>query len=301
MATAEIVQPCLGIRHVLIATDLSHKSDFILGYGLDFARLCGAEAEIAYVLPTEQYAMADADGIVVCRAAARRDLLDLHARLHHRYLDDDDTDHKLTLLEGPVAESLLQQAGHNHTDLIVVGTHGRGGLGKVFLGSVAEKVFRQSPVPVLTIGPNLHAHRPMRELRHILAPCDLTARSHPAVHFACELARGHCSRLTVLHVVEQPSEETKIDPERVKQGIRQNLAEIVGRDGTCVDLHYQVEFGKAPLTTLKVASDSHTDLIVMGVRSSSGMMDRFQWPVAYEVVREASCPVLTLRGPRPSR
>src|SRR5215471_1293448 len=188
MATAQTIHSCVGIRHILIATDLSHTSDSVLGYGLDFAHLCGAQAEIAYVLPPQQYALADPDGMVVCREAARRDLRNLQARLHHELPDDEESEYKIAMLEGTAAETLLQEAKTGRSDLIVVGTHGRGGLGKVLLGSVAAKVFRHSLVPVLTIGPNLHHQRSMREIRQIVAPCDLTPRSHPAVHFACELA-----------------------------------------------------------------------------------------------------------------
>ena len=295
MATAEIASTRIGIDHVLIATDFSQQSELALQYGLDFARLFGAQAEIAYVLPTEEYALAGAEGLLAGRDAARRDLLDLKSKLRRKVAYNDDTECQVTMLEGPVADSLLECAREKRADLIIVGTHGRGGLGKLILGSVAEEVFRQSSVPVLTVGPNIHGHQKHPELRHILAPCDLTAKSHPAVRYACALAAGHHSWLTVLHVVEHANEGVKVDPERVKTRVRERLAEIAGEAGIGLDINYRVEFGRVASTILDVASSLDSDLIVLGVRPSTGVLDRFVWPVAYELVREAPCPVLTIR------
>jgi nucleotide-binding universal stress UspA family protein len=299
MATAEIASTYIGIDHVLIATDFSQQSELALQHGLDFARLFGAHAEIAYVLPTEEYALAGAEGLLAGRDAARRDLLALKSKLRRKVAYDDDTECHVTMLEGPVAESLLDCAHEKRADLIIVGTHGRGGLGKLILGSVAEKIFRQSSVPVLTIGPNIHGHQNRPELRHILAPCDLTPKSHPAVHYACALAASHHSWLTVLHVVEDANEGVKVDPERVKTGIRERLAAIVGQAGIGLDINYRVEFGRVASSILDVATNLDSDLVVLGVRPSTGVLDRFVWPVAYELVRGASCPVLTIRQSTP--
>ena len=296
MATAEITSTRIGIDRVLIATDFSHQSELALQYGLDFARLFGAQAEIAYVLPTEEYVLAGADGLLAGRDSARRDLLALKSRLRRIASYNDDTECQVSMLEGPIADCLLDCAREKKADLIIVGTHGRGGLGKVLLGSVAEKIFRHSPLPVLTIGPNIQLHKKGAELRHILAPCDLTPKSHPALHYACALAASHHSWLTVLHVVERAKEGVTVDPERVRTGIRENLEEIVGEDGNGIDISYRVEFGKVAPSILNVATSLNSDLVVLGVRPSTGALDRFVWPVAYELVRGAPCPVSTIRG-----
>ncbi len=79
----------------------------------------------------------------------------------------------------------------------------------------------------------------------------------------------------------------------------EKLAEIVRESGDGVDVRYRIEFGKVSSTILEVATETDADLIVLGVRRSSGILDRFMWPIAYELVREAACPVLTLRGSLP--
>jgi nucleotide-binding universal stress UspA family protein len=298
MSAAAVAPTSVGIHQVLIATDFSHQSELVIEYGLQYARLFGAQAEIAYVLPVQEYVVADVGGLQSGRDSARRDLHELQTKLRRTSNYNDDTQVRVTLLEGPVADKLLERARCDHADLVVVGTHGRGSFGKVFLGSVAENVFRHSSVPVLTIGPNLKpGHKPV-EFRHILAPCDLSAKSHPAVQFAVQVAVAHESWLTVLHVIERTAEGTKLDPERAKAGIRENLAEIVGRGRQRVDIRYRVASGRVASAILGAAAELDADLIVLGVRPSSGVLDRFLWPIAYEVVREANCPVLTMRGCR---
>lgn len=301
MATAAISSSCVGIHNVLIATDFSHQSEDVINCGLAFARLFGAHAEIVYVLPTEEYALAGPDGMCAGRDAARRDLLALKSRLRKHSHYDDDTDEQVNLLEGPVAECLMKSASEKQADLIVVGTHGRGGVGKMLLGSVAEKVFRHSPIPVLTIGPKIRRPPRQDEVREILAPCDLLPKSHAAVRYACALARAQNARLTVLNVVDTPGEGSRIEPERIREGIRDWLVRMIGRSADGLDINYRIEFGKIAPSILKVALTAGAELIVLGVRMSSGILDRLQWPIASELVREAACPVLTIRETAVSR
>ena len=295
-AAAQLTPAGVGIHNVLIATDFSHHSDIALRFGLSLAQLYGAQAEIVYVLPTDEYVIAGPEGLHAAKEAARRDLLDFKSRLEHLRDLGDSEDFHISMLEGPVAECLLQCARERKIDLIVVGTHGRGGFGKVILGSVAEKIFRHSSVPVMTVGPNIHPHRGINQTHHILAPCDLTPRSHPAVEYAGALAEEHNSQLTVLHIVDRLAEVTNLDPERVKEEIKKQLVELVGRHAAHVAVGYRVEFGNVAPAILRVASEIDSDFIVLGVRPSSGVFDRFMWPIAYELVRSAACPVLTIRG-----
>ena len=295
MAVATLVPTGVGIHNILIASDFSHHSDAAIRYGLAFAGFYGAHAEITYVMPAEEFVLAGPDGLQVAREAARRDLLEFKTRLRRMGHPLEEGDLRVSMIEGPVADTLLGCAREKNVDLIVVGTHGRGGLGKVILGSVAEKIFRQSPVPVLTVGPHTQNPGQVAETPHILAPCDLTPRSHRALTLACTLAAAQNSKLTVLHVIDQISEGVKVDPDRIRRGIVTRLQEIVGRHAECAQVQYRVEFGNVAAMILKTASETSSNLIVLGVRRSSGVLDRFMWPIAYDLVREASCPVLTVR------
>jgi nucleotide-binding universal stress UspA family protein len=287
MATAELAATGVGIRNVLIATDFSRHSFAVLNYALNFVRRYGAHAEIVYVLPTDEYALAGPEAVAAAKDAARRDLLELKTKLRCSQGFDGDVDYRVTMLEGPVADCLLQWAHEKKTDLIVVGTHGRGGLGKLIPGSVAERVFRHSDMPVLTVGPHVQSLTEVDRAHRILVPCDLTPKSHPAVEFACALARENRAKLTVLHVMESFTKGMSSSSESARRA-RDGLARIVGRHGEGIDVVYRIEFGKISSSILRAASEIDADLIVLGVRPSSGVLDRFMWPIAYELVAKPS-------------
>ncbi len=191
MATAQLTSAGVGIHNVLIATDFSHYSDVALNFGLELAHDYQATAYVVSVIPTNEILLAGPDAYLAAKDATRRDLLELKAGLTRTYSYVEGKDYHLYMLEGAVAEALLDFARSNHIDLVVVATHGRSGLGKVLIGSVAEKVFRQSPVPVLTIGPHVGEAAHRKKPRNILVPVDFTPASERGVRFAAALAREH--------------------------------------------------------------------------------------------------------------
>jgi nucleotide-binding universal stress UspA family protein len=296
MVTAQLNPVGVGIHSVLIATDLSRCSAVAVNYGLELAHEYQAKANLVFVLPSADFLMAGPDAYVAAKDAARRDLLELKAGLRRAHCYTEGEDYHLLLMEGEAAQSILDCARQNQADMIVVGTHGRGGLGKVLMGSVAERVFRQSPVPVMTLGP--HLHRPGRGFtpRNILLAADFTPASEYAAHYASALARERNAKLTLLHVLDHPAMSGVADRAEITQGMERKLADLIGQDAEGLQLSCRVEMGKVVPAILHTVVEIGADLLVMGVRPWSGVLDRLMWPNAYEIVREAACPVLTVRG-----
>jgi len=144
---------------VLVATDFGETSNAALIYGRNLARTFGARLHVLHVAAKiapsagEEFFPGDVDSLqadVIERATTR-----LHAAL---------TDNDRTLLRAtPVvrassdtARAIIEYAKEAHVDIIVVGTHGRGPVSHLFMGSVAEHVVRQAPCPVLVVRPNEH-------------------------------------------------------------------------------------------------------------------------------------------------
>jgi|SRR6476469_8562094 len=93
-------------------------------------------------------------------------------------------------------------------DLAVLDTHGRGGVGKLLLGSVAERIFRQALCPVLTVGPNFQPHSPFTPRpKSILLPTDFSPQSEHTFPYAVFLARESRARLTILNVMKESGSE----------------------------------------------------------------------------------------------
>jgi len=292
MATAQLTPIGVGIHNVLIATDFSRFSNQALDIGRKLSQAYKAKAYIAFVVPSDEFMLAGPEAYVAAKEAARRDLENLKIELSKTHTCVEGKDYYLYLLEGHVATSILSFAQQKEVDLIVLGTHGRGGLGKALMGSVAECVFRASTIPELTIGPGARRAGQALAPRNILAAADFSPAGERAARYAAGLAAEHDSKLTLLHVVNPKELEHVPDRVRVLRAIDENLHDLLGPEARPCDR--RVECGRVAPTILRLAQEMDADLLVLGVHPASEVLTRFIWPIAYEVVREASCPVVTV-------
>ena len=184
-------------------------------------------------------------------------------------------------------------------DLVVMGTHGRRGSTRVLLGSVADKVVRWAPCPVLTV-PEGKGHKAGDSFERIVAPVDFSLPSKRAVSAAFELARVFEAELVLLYVVELPSypgfHDTSFFDDR--EGMRQKslvALESLAADLEIQDAAFEVRFGRPAHEILASCQEKGCDLIVMGNRGLSGFRMFGLGTTAEHVVRGAKCPTLTLR------
>ena len=150
----------IALKHVLVPTDFSNTSDVALRYGLAFAEAFGATLHIVHVIE-EPYGQPWAVETYGFSLAALQDewVKEAETRMKTVLSEEQLAATKAvtgTVLGHPVME-ILRYAKENAIDLVVMGTHGRGPLGHVVMGSVAERVVRKAPCPVLTV------HAPDRE------------------------------------------------------------------------------------------------------------------------------------------
>jgi universal stress protein A len=140
----------------------------------------------------------------------------------------------------------------------------------------------------------------MFTLRRILHPTDFSEQSEAAFRLAASLARDHGARLTVIHVVQPPTlyaaEGLVIVPTLDLEPIREQLARIQAKDPLVSVEHVLVE-GDPAAEILKAASEYKCDLIVIGTHGRTGLGRMLMGSVAENVVRKATCPVLTLKTP----
>jgi len=294
MATAQASASSVAIRNVLIATDFSRLSSNIIDAGMSFCQTYGAHASILYVLPTGEFALAGFEAFAAARDAAQRDVHELDRHLRSCSYQNG-KDYELFISEGDVGQSIFDCARERHIDLIVVGTHGRSGLTKALLGSVAEKIFRHSDIPVLTIGPSAQHLLPSGPKR-LLVPVDFTAASQHSAGYACALACRHEAELVLMHVVDDaPRRGAMADIECLKRSVEQSLAELIPCESKPDHLQLIVEVGNVVPTILTRAHQLKPDLMVLGAHEYPHLIDQFRRKPAYELVREAPCPVLTVR------
>jgi nucleotide-binding universal stress UspA family protein len=143
----------------------------------------------------------------------------------------------------------------------------------------------------------------MLAIKTLLHPTDFSERSTYAFHLACALARDYGARLVLLHVTTTPTigyGEGLLppDPELFVQEAREQLHRLAVPDGN-VRAEHRLEEGEPVTEILRVAQEIHADLIVLGTHGRAGLGRLLMGSVAEQVVRKATCPVLTVKVPQP--
>ncbi len=281
-------QPAL--RNILLATDFSSYSTNALRCALGIARRNTSRLYLVNAVHSIGYLLAGDDVVAQASVQTWRD-----ARQREQELIRDGSlagiEHEILILDGPPSLVIPQVAGEKNVDLIVIGTHGRQGLTKLLLGSCAEKVFCSSFCPVLTVGAWIS--RPWQSDRgpqRILLVTDFSAGSKPTAEYALSLVRRAGVELIALNVIEESgvSKPSRLSEERT----RGFCAGLDGFKLGQVTPQVQVWSGPLPRTILEAAQQVSADLLVMTVDSrSKGHMKR---QVAYEVICQSECPVLTI-------
>lgn len=205
---------------------------------------------------------------------------------------------------GPAADAILDDARVLPADIIVMGTHGASGFEHLVLGSVTEKVLRKAVCPVLTVPPRTFATSRV-PFRRLLCPVDFSEPSIAALEFALSIAQESDAELTVLHVLEwQPDDEPLPNlpfsvPEygRHREGdALERLARLIPESArTWCAPAPRITHGKPYREILGAATEDRADLIIMGVHGRNAFDIMLFGSTTNQVVRRATCPVLTLR------
>ena len=302
----------LPFRKILVPTDFSTCADQAFAKALDMARRHGAEVHLLHVIgPLEGDAYSPLRHSP--EAHVRHETPDKIAYdLLQSTIDRQDTEGvtiELVKRHGSAGASmLLQYAKAEGVDLIVMGTHGRHGVQRLMMGSVAERTVRQASCSVLTVREQEDHASPTKsgvsQIQRILVPIDFSEHSKSLLHTAQALALSYGAQLDLLHVNEMPlfagiysglMTANDLVPEVDKHALErlEHLWEQVGREEVPVKLH--VEEGHAAAHIVDFAEQVGSDLIVIASQGRSGIAHFLIGSVAERVVRSAPCPVLTLK------
>ena len=145
----------ITLKNILVATDFSEPSDAALSYGRTLARRFHATLHVVHVVGNLSSVVYGAEAYVVAMPELQRDIEGAaRAQLADRLVDNDEhplATLRVVLTSDAPAAAIVDYAGRERIDLIVTGTHGRGGVAHLLMGSVAERVVRTAPCPVLTV------------------------------------------------------------------------------------------------------------------------------------------------------
>ncbi len=210
----------------------------------------------------------------------------------------------ISLRQGNVVQEILAQAKASRSDLVVIGSHGRGGVQRLVLGSIAEKVLRLSTCPVLTVRRGVSERRSGRgrsPFEAILCPTDFSVAADHAVTYAKRLAKEANAKLILMTAVEWPfGDGVAPGPAaELRESLEANAREAVGRlvprpDSGGRRAETVVTTGKASAAIVALARRRSVDLIVMGVSGRSAADVAQLGSTTHHVIREGSWPVLTV-------
>lgn len=207
---------------------------------------------------------------------------------------------------GKVWPNLNAIIATNGIDLIVVGTHGRRGLGKIVVGSVAEYILRHAPCPVLTVGPQICGRARLLpldsgcealatvelDLRQILYAATFNSASLQVAPIAIGLAKRFEARLTLIHVLENYS-NLQSHPGPIEEAVRRLHALVSKETSLPYAPEIRLDFGPAWRCIVKKASELAADLIVLGAQPAD-RSTHVPWSTVHQVVAHANSPVLTV-------
>jgi nucleotide-binding universal stress UspA family protein len=286
---------------ILIATDFSTTADRAEELAFQLARSLGAELHVVHVrVILDDPHMAEEQQLEIERLMsvgdeATREALD-KARPNEPGLTVE-----THLVRGiSAAESISETAMELGCDLIVMGTHGRRGLKHMLLGSVAEKVVRIVPIPVLTVRPD--AETGAEGAWRILVPYDFSNHSATALRAASAWSAAFDGELTLLHVVEPvvypEFYSTNVVSDDVMSRLKDRAAEALEQAARELLADQPVDtlirIGRAADTVVEEAHQGGYNLVVMGNRGLSALEHLVLGSVTEAVLRRCDVPLLTV-------
>lgn len=295
--------PVVEIKRILCPVDLSGLSRHALDHARSIAEWYKASVTIFHVYVVPQPLMPPV--AVAIPPTEPAELAEEVRRFSGLTEASAEPPMEIVVVEGSPVKEILRQIDKMSADLVVMGTHGRGGFAALFLGSVTEKVLRSTNVPVLTVPPPVERTGPV-VYKTILCPIEFSDPSTRALEYALTLAKESGARLLLLHVVELPVDGEFYEvPEfnlteyrrQLEESARARLKSALPDEARvwCAP-EERVISGKAYRAILDVAEQEKAEIIVMGVHGRGALHRRLFGSTTHHVIRAARCPVLTLRA-----
>jgi len=297
----------LNVRSILFPTDFSPCAERAYAHAVHLARQLGARLHVLSVVYRPEDAAASPMSFLPLGSdeLAVQLGLESYRRVSERGDEDDPLDVVNVQLQSNSAwRTILDYGAEQDVDLIVMGTHGRHGIDRLLLGSVAEQVVRRAGCPVLAVRETRSSERPHDDTPVIVVPIDFSPSSQLTLDYARDLGELYGARLALVHVVEQVNLPNVygIDPipvvapdlqSRSLEALEQLAVETLPKDRP---YDCTVLVGHAGHDIVEFSNDRTADMIVIATHGLTGLKRLLMGSVTEQVLRAASCPVFTVRS-----
>ena len=286
-------------KEILCPIDFSELSDLALKYAAAGARQFNANLTVfhaGYIELPRYFTKGIADQITEEINATRKDIQSHMARHVESKLGS--AAEKLSInyifTQSHPVDAILEAVDAGRTDLIVLGTHGFGGVKKLLMGSVANGVLQSCRVPLFTVRQKEHDFIDVTDkdavpqIRNILCPCNISDPATLSLHYAASLSERFHAALTVLNIYEG---REPIDSSTAKEELCNWISSNIRAQCEPKPI---VRHGNAAEQIINYAIEEKTDLIVLSARHHSFLEGTFFGRTTELVVRHAPLPVLTV-------
>jgi nucleotide-binding universal stress UspA family protein len=279
----------LPFRAVLLATDCSPASKTVARIASHFSKDAHARLYVLHSSEPELFGVST-PGPVPELAVMQLDRArqDLHEYAQHIPELRTIRHEELAFLGEPI-DAIRSAVESKSIDLLVLGSHARGGLAKLALGSVAEWAIQGLHCPAMIAGPKCDPV--LHPIRSIVLASDPSAESDPAGLYAVQLAEHYNALLTVLHV--SPHREDRTVAEKNETEAMAAFRKRFARSEKW-KLRYHTVSGDIPAEILRATVEKHANLLVLGSRRKPPLANHLPHTKLTTVIRDSTCPVLVV-------
>ena len=292
-------------KKILCTSDFSDLANDAIPYGIALANEYGAKLYLCHVIDLTSVAMYG-EAITAFEEQQKRMrtyALDQLSQL----MAGKNVDWEPLIATGHVADTIAHLAAENDVELVVSANRGRSGLKRLILGSVTGRLMRVLPCPILIVrspGPQTLVEQGIR-YRRILVGCDFSSDSALAFEYGLSLAQEFQAEFHLAHVIEpaaykdllkSAAQTGGMDERDLREQLNEKLIQMVPEEAhSCCSAKTVLLAGQPHEELTKYALVQDVDLIVMGVRGRSLVENLFVGSTTARTVRDAPCPVLSVR------
>jgi len=285
--------PSAAPGKIVVSTDLT-DTDYLLPHAVAQAKVSGASLILVHaVLPHESVPMES--GAIPYYDPLR---LDRDARLMlenlAREVREQGVECATAVRHGFVPDVVTEVVKNAGAGRLIIGTHGRRGLKKFVLGSVARQLLETIEVPVCTVGPR--AHKGTSGVPEtILHPVSLAGLYETSANLSFSLGQQFGAQVILLHVIT-PTPNVTRDRDRAVAAANEQLNRLVS-SGAQSETQVETRIAVGPVISeiLNAADETHAGLIVLGVHAPAHSWLPGTEPAAYKILVSAPCPVISLQ------
>lgn len=295
------------LKRILCATDFSDFSNHAIPYGIALAREFKAKLYLSHVIDLSSAAIYG-EAVFALEEQQSRMTAYAHKEMT-RLMGQESLEWEPLITVGNPANEIARLAADKQIDLAIAASHGRSGLKRVILGSVAERLMRTLPCPLWVVrSPEPGFVTPATQaiqLKKVLVGCDFSPDSSLAFEYGLSLAQEFQAELHLAHVVEpplyddliKPSESAETFRQRLRTTVQEKLNSMVPEEArTWCNPVTALLAGQPHEELIKYAVVNAMDLVVLGVRGHSLVETLLIGSTTGRVMRGAPCPVLSVQA-----